>query len=219
MASLLLGSVRPRQVEDLAGCPPIHDVSTHLLGQGQLHGGAVGGSQLGDALLDGGGGLLDLGDGDALLSSEVLTGDPGQVNGLVDAGLDWLRVGHGDWGVGLGDDGAVVASLLGDLLAVVVAVAVVSVSRSGLADSHHLGVADPLEGDGHSLGGGVLGLLGVGVGADLVVDDLDADLADSSGDGVALLNINDLLDGELDWGTDGLESGSADLDDLNNIMN
>ena len=203
----------------ITGCLSIHNISTHLLGQAQLHGGAVGGSELGDALLDGGDVILDLRDGDALVLGQVLAGDPGQGDGLVDTGLDGLGVGNSDGGVGGGDDGAVVASLLGDLLAVVVAVAVVAVSGCWLAHGHHLGVADPLEGDLDSLGGGLLGLLLVVVDADLVLDNLDALRADGSGDVIALLDVNDLLDGKLNWGADSLESWGANLSSLNNILN
>ena len=197
----------------------VDKLDTHLLGEGQLNGLAVRGGKLGDALLDGGDVLLDLGDGDTLLLGQILTGDSGQVDGLLDASLDGLGVGDSDGWVGLSHDGAVVAGLLSDLLAVVVAVAVVTISRGGLADSHHLGVADPLEGDDNGLGGCVLGLLGGGVGADLVLDNLDADFADGSGDGVAHVTVDDLLDGELDWVADGLESWGTDLDRLNNILN
>ena len=195
------------------------DLLADLLGQGQLHGGTGGGSQLGDALLDDLDVILDLGDGDALVLGQVLAGDPGQGDGLVNTGLDGLGVGNGDGGVGGGDDWAVVASLLGDLLAVVVTVAVVSVSRGWLADGHHLGVADPLEGDLDSLGGGLLTLLLVVVDADLVLHNLDALRADGSGDVIALLDIDDLLDWELNWGADSLESWGANLSSLNNILN
>jgi len=231
LADLLGGSVgRSRSVGDwLRGLIGLHrvgllsvsvvDLLADLLGEGQLDGGAVGGSELGDALLDDGDVILDLRDGDALVLGQVLAGDPGQGDGLVDTGLDGLGVGNSDGGVGGGDDGAVVASLLGDLLAVVVAVAVVSVSRGWLAHGHHLGVADPLEGDLDSLGGSLLGLLLVVVDADLVLDNLDALRADGSGDVIALLDVNDLLDWELDWGADSLESWGANLSSLNNILN
>jgi len=195
------------------------DLLADLLGEGQLDSGAVGGTELGDALLDDLDVILDLGDGDALVLGQVLAGDPGQGDGLVDTGLDGLGVGNSDGGVGGGDDGAVVASLLGDLLAVVVAVAVVAVSGGWLAHGHHLGVADPLEGDLDSLGGGLLGLLLVVVDADLVLDNLDALRADGSGDVIALLDVNDLLDGKLNWGADSLESWGANLSSLNNILN
>ena len=175
----------------------VHDAAAHLLGEGELHGAAVGGAQLGDALLHGLHGVLDLGDHDALVGLDVLAGDDGQVNGLLDASLDGLGVGHGHGGLVDSDHGGVVASLLGDLLAVVVAVAVVAVAGGGLAHGHHLDITDLLEGDGDGLGGGVLALLLVGVGADLVLNNLDVGLADGSGDGVALFDIDDLLDWEL----------------------
>jgi len=162
---------------------------------------------------------LDLWDGDALLSGEVLARDDWEVNGLVDAGLDWLRVGNSDGWLNWGDNWGVVAGLLGNFFAVVVSVAVVSISWGRLADGHHLGVAFSLEGDLNSLGIGVLLLLLVGVGTDLILLNLDALRADSSGDGVALLSVDDLLDGKFNWGTDGLESWGANFSGLNNILN
>jgi len=195
------------------------DLLAHLLGEGELDSGAGGGSQLGDALLHGGNGFLDLWDGDTFLSSEVLAGDDWEVNWLVDAGLDWLRVGNLDSGLSWGDNWGVVAGLLGNFLAVVVSVAVVSVSWGRLAHGHHLGVALSLEGDLNSLGIGVLLLLLVGVGTDLILLNLDALRADSSGDGVALLSVDDLLDGKFNGGTDGLESWGANFSGLNNILN
>ena len=80
-------------------------------------------------------------------------------------------------------------------------------------------VAFSLEGDLNSLGIGVLLLLLVGVGTDLILLNLDALRADSSGDGVALLSVDDLLDGKFNWGTDSLESWGANLSRLNNILN
>ena len=229
LADLLGGSVgRSRSVGDwLRGLIGLHgvgllsvavvDLLADLLGQGQLNGGAVGGSQLGDALLDDGDVILDLGDGDALVLGQVLAGDPGQGDGLVNTGLDGLGVGNGDGGVGGGDDGAVVASLLGDLLAVVVTVAVVSVSRGWLADGHHLGVADPLEGDLDSLGGGLLTLLLVVVDADLVIDSEERLCTNSPTDWVTLLSLHNDLHAHLGRGADSLESWSANLSSLNYI--
>ena len=101
------------------------DLLADLLGEGQLNGLAVGLSKTSNALVNGLSDDLDLWDGDALLLSQVLTGDSGQRDGLVDAGLDGLGVGDGDGGVDDGDHGEVVASLLGDLLAVVLVVLVV----------------------------------------------------------------------------------------------
>ena len=195
------------------------DLLADLLGEGQLDGGAGGGGDHGDALLNNSDSLLDLGDGDASLRDDILAGDDGEVDGLVDADLLGLGVGNGDGGLNRGDDGDVVASLLGDLLAVVVAVAVVSVSGGGLAHGHHLDVALLVEGDLDGLGGGLLGLLGVLVHADLVVDHLGGLGADGGGDGVAHLDIDDLLDGQLHISTLGGEGGGADLSGLDNINN
>ena len=50
-----------------------------------------------------------------------------------------------DFGFNNGEDGNVVASLLGDLLAVVVAITVTISVGSGLAHSNHLGLALLLE--------------------------------------------------------------------------
>ena len=195
------------------------DLLADLLGEGELDGGAGGGGDHGDALLDNSDALLNLGDDDAGLRDNILAGDDGQVNGLVDADLLGLGVGNGDSRLDGGDDGDVVASLLGDLLAVVVAVAVISVSGGGLAHSHHLDVALLVEGDLDSLGVGLLGLLGVLVHADLVVDHLGGLGADGGGDGVALLNIDDLLDGKLHVGALSSEGRGADLSGLDHIDN
>ena len=181
------------------------DLLADLLGEGQLDSGAGRGGDNSDALLNNSDALLDLGDGDAGLRDDILAGDDGQVDGLVDAHLLGLGVGNSDGGLDGGDDGDVVASLLGDLLAVVVAVLVVSVAGGGLADGDHLGVALPGEGDGDGLGGGGDNLLAVGVDTDLVVNNLNTLTAHGAGHRVALLDINDLLDGDLNGLADGLK--------------
>ena len=193
------------------------DLLADLLGEGQLDGLASGSGQLGDAEVLNLDGVLNLGDGDALLHGEILARDPDQVNGLLDTSLDGLGVGDLHVLDIDGDNGDVVAGLLGDLLAVVVAVLVVAVAGGGLAHGHHLGVALPGEGNGDGLGGGGLGLLAVGVHADLVLNNLNALAADGTGHGVALLLVNDDLGGHLDLLTDSLESRSAHLSRLNNI--
>merc|ERR1712203_935597 len=76
----------------------VHNLNTHLLGQSQLNGLAGGGSQLGDALLEGLGNILNLGDGDALLGGQILAADSGQRDGLVETGLDGLGEGDIDGG-------------------------------------------------------------------------------------------------------------------------
>merc|ERR1719331_2522080 len=196
----------------------VDDLHAHLLGQGELDGLAGGGSKLGHALLQGLGHLLNLGHGDALVLGQVLAGDSGQADGLVDTGLDGLGVGHINGGLDGGDNGDVVAGLLGDLLAVVVSVAVAVSVLGGLAHGHHLGHAPLLEGNLDGLGGGGLGLGLVGVGADLVVDLLDGLGADSPGDVIALLLVDDGLPHQLHGAAHGLESGHADLSGLNNIL-
>ena len=193
------------------------DLLADLLEQGELNSLAGGSSQLCDALLLQLDVVHDLGDGDALLLGEVLARDPDQVNGLLDALLDGLGEGNLDVLDVLSDDGHVVASLLGNLLAVVVAVLVVSVAGGGLADGDHLGVALPLEGNGDGLGSGGNNLLAVGVDTDLVVNNLNTLTAHGAGHRVALLDINDLLGGNLNGLADGLKGRGADLGGLNNI--
>merc|ERR1711981_566334 len=200
-------------------CVSVVDLLAHLLGQGELNSLASRGSQLGDALLLQLDVVHDFGHGDALLLSEVLARDPDQVDGLLDALLDGLGEGNLDILDVLSDDGDIVASLLGDLLAVVVAVLVVSVAGGGLADGDHLGVALPLEGNGDGLGSGGNNLLAVGVDTDLVVNNLNTLTAHGAGHRVALLNINDLLGGDLNGLADGLKGRGADLGGLNNINN
>ena len=200
-------------------CVSVVNLLAHLLRQSKVDSLASRGSQLGDALLLQLDVVHDLGHGDALLLGEVLARDPDQVDGLLDALLDGLREGNLDILDVLSDNGDVVASLLGDLLAVVVSVLVVSVAGGGLADGDHLGVALPLEGNGDGLGSGGNNLLAVGVDTDLVVNNLNTLTAHGAGHRVALLDINDLLGGNLNGLADGLKGRGADLGGLNNINN
>lgn len=197
------------------------ELDADLLGQGELDLLAGGGTEDGVALLDGLDGILNFGDGDALLLGQVLAGDAGKGDGLVDAGLDGLGVGDLDGDIDGGDEGVVEGGLLGNFLAVLVSVAsVASVTTiSGLANSDHLDLDFLNEGDLNSLGGGVFLLLLVGEGADLVGDLLDALSADGADNVVAELLVDDLLDGELDRGALGVEGGGADLGDLGHIVN
>ena len=195
------------------------DLLADLLGEGELDSGAGRGGDNGDALLDNSDSLLDLGDGDASLRDDILAGDDGQVNGLVDAHLLGLGVGDSDGRLDGGDDGDIVASLLGDLLAVVVvSVSAIAVSVSGLTDGHHHGLALLGKSDLDSLGGGDLGLGLVAVAAHLVVDLLGALSADSPGHSVALLNILDGLPGQLHGGAGGLNVGGAHIGLLHHIQ-
>ena len=197
----------------------VHDLDADLLGQGKFHSLAGGSGQGSDALFKGLGDLLDLGDGDALFLGEILAADPWQGDGLVHTGLDGLGIGDGDCWFDHGDHWHVVASLLGDFLAVVVSVAVVSISWGGLADSDHLGVTFLVEGNLNSLGGGIFSLLLVRVGADLVIDFLNALSTDSASNIITLLFVYNDLDGKLNWIADSFESRGAYFSSFNNILN
>ena len=175
----------------------IVDLLADLLGKSEVNSLASRSSKLGDALLFNLNIVHDLWDSDALFSSEVLATDDNQVDWLVDTGLDWLRVGNLNSWLNRGDNRDIVASLLGNLLAVVVSVAVVSVSWGWLADGNHLGVTLLVEGNLNSLGSCGFSLLLVRVGADLIVNFLNALGTDSTGDWVALFYINNDLDSKL----------------------
>jgi len=193
------------------------DLLTDLLGESEVNCLASRSSKLGDALLFNLNIIHDLWDSDALFGSEVLAADDNQVDWLVDTGLDWLRVGNLNSWLNNGDNRDIVASLLGDLLAVVVSVAVVSISWGWLADGDHLGVALLDKGNLNSLGSGSFGLLLVRVGADLVVNLLNALGTDSTSNWVALFYINNDLDGKLNWVADSLKSWGANFGRFNNI--
>ena len=132
---------------------------------------------------------------------------------------DWHRVGNLNSWLNRGDNRDIVASLLGNLLAVVVSIAVVSVSWGWLADGDYLGVTLLLEGNLNGLGSGFLSLLLVRVGADFIVNFLNALGTDSTGDWVALFYINNDLDSKLNEVADSLKSGGADFGGPNNILN
>jgi len=195
------------------------DLLADLLGESELNILASRSSKLGDALLRSLSGIFNLWDSDALLLSEVLTADSWERDWLVDTGLDWLRVGNLNSWLNRGDNRDIVASLLGDLLAVVVSIAVVSVSWGWLADGHHLGVTLLVEGDLNSLGSCGFSLLLVGVGADLIVDLLNALGTDSTGDWVTLLSVYNDLDSKLNWVADSFESRGANFSSFDNILN
>jgi len=181
----------------------VHDLNTDLLGEGELHSLASGSSQGSDALLEGFSNNLDLWDSDTFLFREVLAADSWEGDGLVDTGLDWLRVGDSNSWLNNGNNGNVVASLLGDLLAVVMSISMsvsVSISILGrLADGDHLCLTLLDEGNLNSLGSCLFTLRLVRVGAHLIVDLLDALGTDSTGDCVALLDILNVLAGEINW--------------------
>jgi len=199
----------------------IHDLNTDLLGEGKLNSLASRSSKGSHALLEGFRDNLNLRDSDAFLFREIFAADSWQRDWLVDTGLDRLRIGDGDWWLDNSNNWDVVASLLGDLLAVVVSVSMsVTVSvLSRLAYSHHLSFALFVEGDLNSLGSGFLTLWLVRVGADFVIDLFNALGTDSTSNSVALLDILDVLAGEFYWVANSLQSWGAHFSSLNNIFN
>jgi len=170
----------------------IVELLADLLGEGQVNVLAGGCSQLCDTLLLSIFALLNLRDYDALLGGEVLTADSDQVNGLLNTGLDGLRESNLYWGFNRCDNWDIVASLLGNLLAIVVTIAVVSISWGGLANCNHLGVTLLLKGDLNCLSRCINNLLLVRVDTDLIGNNFYRFTANGPGDRVALLPVNDL---------------------------
>ena len=152
----------------------VDELLADLFGQGELNLLALGLAQAGNTLLHRLGGLLHLGLGDTLLLNLDLTADAGEGDGLVDTGLDGLRVTNTNLDITGRDNRDIVRSFLLDFLAVLVAILLVTVTIAWLADSDHLGVTLLLETDLHSLGSGILVLLVIAVAADLIVDHLGA---------------------------------------------
>ena len=202
---------------DLLGVA-VDELDAHLLGKAELDLLAVGLAKGGRALLNGLGGVHDLGLSNTLLLGDDLAADTRELNGLVHAGLGGLGVADADIDIDGVDLGHVVGSLLGNLLAVLVAVRVVAMTVAGLADSDHLDVSLLLESNLDSLGSGILVLLVIGVAADLVVDGLNGLSADGAGRFVAVFSIDDLLDGKVDVLAGGLEGGRADLGGLSHFL-
>jgi len=200
----------------------VHDLDTDLLGEGQLNSLASRGSQSSDTLLKRFSHNLDLWDSDTFLFREVLTANSWEGDWLVDTGLDWFRVCDSDSWLNNSDNGDIVASLLGDLLAVVVSISMslsMAISVLGrLTDGHHLCLALLYEGNLNSLCGCLLTLRLVRVGADFIVDLLDALSADSTCDCVALLDILDIFAGEFNWAAHCFQSWGANFSSFNNIL-
>ena len=197
----------------------IVDLLADLLRESELNSLAGRGSKLGNALVNSLNTLLNLWNSDTFLNADVLTGDSWKTDWLVDTSLNWLWVSNNNSWLIWGNNWGVVACLLGNLLAVVVAIAVVSISWGWLADSHHLCVAFSLECNLNSLGIGVFLLLLVRVGTDFIFNLFSALRTDSSDYSVALLFVNNLLDSKLNRSTDSLKSWGADLSGFNNILN
>jgi len=204
----------------------IYKLNTNLLGEGQLNVLASRGSKLGDALFRSFCCFLDLWDSDALLSSQVFTRYSHQRDRFVDTGFDWLGVGNLNSWFNNGNYRNIVASLLSNFLAVIVSISMsittMSMSiplRGRLADGNHLNLALLVERNLNSLGSGFLSSLLIRVSTDLIVNLLNAFGTDCTGHWVALLFVNNFLDGKLNWVTDSLESRGANLCRFDNILN
>ena len=190
----------------------VHKLSADLLGQAELQHLTRGSGDHSLALLHHLYIIHCLGNHDALLLYYVLAANSGQHDGLVHAGLHWFGVGDHYWDVQGHHHGLVVASLLADLLTVLVAVAVVAIASLWLTDCHHLGHTFLLEADLHSLSHGVLGVGHVGVAANLVGDRLRALGTHRPADGLALLLLHDPLYHQVNLHALGLKCGGAHFD-------
>jgi hypothetical protein len=198
----------------------IDKLNADLLGESEFNLLASGFAQTRLAFLDDFDGILNFGNSDALLLDKDFTGHTGKGDGFVNTGLDGLGVGNGDGDIDGGDDGHVVSSFLSDLLAVVVSVAVsIAITMSGLADGDHLDVGFLLEGDLNSLGGGRFFMNTIVVRADLLRDLFDGLSADCAADIVAVFNVDDDLDGQLNIGTGCYDGRCADIGDFGHITN
>ena len=195
------------------------DLLANLLGESEVNGLTSWSSKLCDTLLLNFDVIHDFWDSDALFSSKVFTTDDDEINWFVDTGLDRLRVGNLNSGLNRSDNRYIVASFLGNLLAVVVSVAVISVSWSWLAHSDHLSVTLLLVRNFNSLGSCGFSLLLVRVSTDLIINNSDTLSTDSASNRVALFLINNHLCWNLNVFTDSFESWSADFSRLNNINN
>ena len=197
----------------------VDKLNADLLGEGQLNLLASWGSKLGDALLNRLSGVLDLWDGDALVLNLVLAADTGKEDGLVDTGLDWLRVGDGHINIDGGDNRDIVLSGLGNLVAVVVAIASMSVATiGGGADSHHLDLGLFLESNLHCGSCCSLILAVVVVRAHFVGNFLNGLSADSPSDIVAEPPVHNGLDWQVDVLTDCFKCGGANFSNFCHIL-
>jgi len=181
-------------------------------GEGDLV--AVGLSEDDLALLNGVGAVLELGDVEALLLLDVTADNFGDLDGLGHAVPDGLGSGNID-----ADDEGGVDQGDGVLLNLVLFLAVLVLSGVGVGAAVAGSVA---RGDTHALGAGLGGHLGGGgwerfslpdvvVGADLPLDVLGGLLADGPDLLVAVVVVDNILDGQNNGGGVGGESRNTDL--------
>ena len=181
-------------------------------GKGDLVTGRLSNHNLG--LVHGVGGVLELGNIEALLFNIISADDLGDFNGLGDADLDGLGVSDVDLnGEGGGDKGDLVG--LGLVFLTTKLMFSVTISRSsisgGFAGSYLHGLSLGLIGDLGGLSGGDNIFLLIGVGADLTVDSGGCFLTDGEDTVKAVVIVHDNLNGQSDGGHSGLEGWHADL--------
>nr|ABU41094.1 hypothetical protein [Lepeophtheirus salmonis] len=173
----------------------INKLNADLLRERQLNLLAGRSSKHGRAFFDGLNGFFNFRNSDTFFFLDVGAGNAWKRDWLVDTGLDGFRVGNLDGNINGCNNGNVVSGFLSNFLAVLVAISLVSMTVSRLADSDHLNVGFLLEGDFNGFGSGVLISLLVVVGADLIGDFLNGLGTDSTCGNVAVLFVNNGLNG------------------------
>lgn len=198
---------------------PIDNFFADLFGQGQLNLLTVGSRQSGDALLNRLDFIFNFRLVDTFFFGDSFAAESGKLDGFVQARLDRLWIGdldrHIDW-ANLRD---VVGSLLGNFLAVLMSIRVISVSISWLANSHHLDVSLLNKVHINSLGCGILSPWFIVIGADLIINRLNGFLANRSGLSVTIFTINNLLNGDVNILTVGLKGRCANVSQFSHIFN
>ena len=153
-----------RSFMDLCGMS-VGKLFANLFGEGKFNLLASGFTQFGNTFGDNYFGIFNTGDLDGSFLRNVSASNNGQVDGFVDTGLDWFRVGNGNWHINRGNNGDVVGSFLSNFLAVVVSVTTITSmtvsSGSWLANGNHLHVSFLFKGDLNGFGGSVFSFLSV----------------------------------------------------------
>ena len=205
-----------RSFMDLCGMS-VGKLFANLFGEGKFNLLASGFTQSGNTFGNNYFGIFNTGDLDGSFLRNISASYNGQVDGFVDTGLDWFRVGNGNWHINRGNNGDVVGSFLSNFFAVVVSVT--TIPMSWLADSDHLDIDDLFKGDLDSFGGGVFGCLVIRVCAHLLGNNLNAFGTDGTGDGVGEVNVNNDFDGQSNGGTLGHNGWGAHFSGFYDIKN
>ena len=160
------------------------------------------------------GGILELGNIEALLLNIITADNLGDLNVLGDTDLDRLGVSNSDLnGKGGSDKGNLVGLGLVFLTAKLMFTMTISggsISR-GFAGSYLHGLSLGLIGDLGGLSGGNNSFLLIGVGADLTADNGGCLFTDGEDTIEAVVIVHDNLNGQSDGSHSGLEGWHADL--------